>query len=143
MSNGFRRGPLDFEPDAAAARQAARVERDWARESAARLRAPRMIDVHGIKEELNQRQGQLLTEIQQINDVLHAHIMETVDGLSTRELRAPGGDGDALTGAKLRSIELQLKAAALQGQFRGQEAARDLLHEAGVRALNERLAQRE
>ena len=57
--------------------------------------------------------------------------------------RAPGGDGDALTGAKLRSIELQLKAAALQGEFKGLEAARDLLHEAGVRALNERLAQRE
>ena len=66
-------------------------------------------------------------------------------GLSTRELRAPDGDGDgdALTGAKLRSIELQLKAAALQGEFKGLEAARDLLHEAGVRALNERLAQRE
>ena len=64
MSNGFRRGPLDFERDAAAARRAAPAPRDWAQESAARLRAPRMIDVHGIKEELNQRQGQLLTGIQ-------------------------------------------------------------------------------
>ena len=36
MSNGFRRGPLDFEPDAAA-RRAARVERDWFLASRARL----------------------------------------------------------------------------------------------------------
>ena len=36
MSNGFRRGPLDFEPEAAA-RRAARAERDWFLESRARL----------------------------------------------------------------------------------------------------------
>ena len=36
MSNGFRRGPLDFEPDAAA-RRAARAEREWFLASRARL----------------------------------------------------------------------------------------------------------